>query len=64
MLDKILGTITLLMLAGFIGVVAVAVNEPDLWLVTVIVLSLAGYDFWSSQRRNGAKSNLPDQRIT
>ena len=41
MLDRIFATIGMLMVFGFMGIVMVFVMEPDLWIVTILVLSIA-----------------------
>lgn len=51
MLDKILATISLLMLIAFMGTVIGFVKEIDLAIVTIIVLAMAIYDFWATLRR-------------
>jgi Flp pilus assembly protein TadB len=51
MLDRILAILSISMLVAFMLVVAVYVNEPDLWIVIIIVLTMAVFDFWSGLRR-------------
>lgn len=55
MIDKIIAITSLLMLIGFMSIVASYINEPDLWVVVVIVLVMAVYDFWRTFRSNGNK---------
>jgi len=52
MLDKILATLSLAMLVAFMMVIAVYVNEPNLWVVIVVVLIMAAYDFRRGLRRD------------
>ena len=52
MVDKILATLSLAMLVAFMMVVAVYVNEPNLWIVIIVVLIMAAYDFWRGLRRD------------
>lgn len=51
MLDKILATISLLMLIAFMGTVIGFVKEINLTVVVVIVLAMAIYDFWRTLKR-------------
>lgn len=50
MTDKLLATFWLLLMAGFMGIVAWFVNEPDLWIVLVLCVAMAALDFVSSGR--------------
>lgn len=45
-MDKTLALIALACLVAFMGVMLSFVVEPDLIIVTVIVLVMAMYDFW------------------
>lgn len=61
MLDKFLATLSILSLVAFMGVVAVYVNEPDLWIIIIVVLIMAIYDFFLQIRRESQKQNeTPD----
>ena len=51
MIDKLLATFWLLLMAGFMGIVAWFVNEPALWTVLVLCVAMVTYDFVSSNRR-------------
>ena len=54
MLDRVFAVLSLLALVGFMGIVTWFVNEPDLWIVVIVVLAMAAYDFWRTlTRRNG-----------
>ncbi len=55
MLDKILATISILSLVAFMGVVAVFVNEPDLWIIIIVVLLMGVYDFYREISRASRK---------
>jgi len=57
MADKIFAVLSLVLLIGFTGILAVYVNEPDLWVVVVIALLMAGYDFWRSLRSGKDRPN-------
>ncbi len=52
MLDKVLATVSIVMLIGFMLIVTVFVNEPDLWIIVVVVLVMAVYDFVRGLRQN------------
>ena len=55
-LDKILVFISLVALIIFLGVVITFVAEPDLIIVTTLIIALASHDFWISVfKKNGAK---------
>ncbi len=62
MLDKILVLISMLSLIAFLGVVIGFVAEPDLVIVTTLMVALAGHDFWISvfKRENGARPATSD----
>ena len=51
MIDKLLATFWLLLMAGFMGIVAWFVNEPALWTILVLCVAMVTYDFVSSNRR-------------
>ncbi|GBE44260.1 MAG TPA: hypothetical protein ENH05_00985 [Rhizobiales bacterium] len=55
MLDKILVFISMAALIAFLGVVVGFVREPDLIIVTTLIVALAAHDFWITvfKRRNG-----------
>ena len=53
MVDKVLAAASILILVAFMSVVTVYVNEPDLWIVVIIVLAMGAYDFWRSFRPGG-----------
>ena len=40
MLDKIFASIGMLGVIAFMGVVTVSVMEPDLWVVTIVVIGI------------------------
>ena len=52
MADKLVAVASLVGLIAFMGVVVWFVNEPDLWIVVIIVLVMASYDFWLTLRRS------------
>ena len=45
MSDKIFATVSMLMVIAFFGVATVGVMEPDLWIVTLLVVTIGVYDF-------------------
>ena len=53
MLDKVLASLSLLALILFLSVVVRFVAEPALWVVILIVVSMATYDFWRAVFRKG-----------
>ncbi len=46
MLDKIFATIGMLGVIAFMGVVTVFVMEPDLWIVTIVIVSVGVFFLW------------------
>ena len=46
MLDRVFAVIGMLGVVAFMGVVTVFVMEPDLWIVTIVVLSIGITYFW------------------
>lgn len=46
MMDKFLGFAAMAMLIGFMGIIVGFVPSVDLIIVTVVVVALAGYDFY------------------
>lgn len=53
MLDKILAVLSLAALILFLSIVVRFVAEPALWVVILIVVSMASYDFWRAAFRKG-----------
>ncbi len=58
MIDKVLVFFSLIALIAFLGVVIGFVAEPDLIIVTSLIVALATHDFWISvfSRKDGAAS--------
>jgi fatty acid desaturase len=52
-MDKILATLAIAVLLGFIGILLWFVAKPNLIIITVLVLCLAVYDFWRQMYRDG-----------
>ena len=46
MLDRIFATIGILGVVAFMGIVAVFVMEPDLWIVSILVISISILFIW------------------
>jgi hypothetical protein len=46
MLDKVLATIAIACLIGFVSVLITYIRELDLTIVSVVVLIMASYDFF------------------
>ena len=62
MLDKILVFIAMTALITFLGVVIGFVAEPDLVIVTSLMVALASHDFYISvfKRKDGAEPAMSD----
>lgn len=56
MVDKIFATISMLGVVVFMGIVTVGVMEPDLWIVTLVVLGIGIYDFVTALRDSARKA--------
>ena len=54
MINKALAALWLLLLTGFMGIVAWFVNEPDLWTILVLCVGMVVFDFVSSNRKRGS----------
>ena len=54
MLDKIFATIGILMVIMFMGIVTIFVMEPDLWIVTILVLAIAVTFIWRDLKGGGS----------
>ncbi len=52
MLDKVFAAIGMLAVIAFMGVVTVFVMEPDLWVVTIIVIGI-GITYFVHELRAG-----------
>lgn len=59
MLDKILVAISMVALIAFLGVVVGFVAEPELIVVTSLMVALALHDFWISVFRPRAHAEAP-----
>ncbi len=53
MVDRIFAVIGMLGVIAFMGVVTVFVMEPDLWIVTIVVLCIGIRYFWRELRIGG-----------
>jgi len=60
MLDRIFAVVSMLAVIAFMGVVTVFVMEPDLWIVTILVLSIAIVFIWRELKAGG--SHLEDSQ--
>ena len=56
MLDRVFAVTGMLGLIAFMGVVTVSVMEPDLWIVTIIVLSIGIVYIWQELKTGGSQS--------
>ncbi len=54
MLDRIFAVVSMLAVIAFMGVVTVFVMEPDLWIVTILVLSIAIVFIWRELKAGGS----------
>ena len=59
MLDKVFAAISMLGVVAFMGVVIIGVWEPDLWIVTIVILGIAILFFWEEIKAGG--SHLEDE---
>jgi hypothetical protein len=50
MVDKLLALMSMALLIAFLMIVAVSVNEIDLWIVIVAVLAMGVFDFFTETR--------------
>jgi uncharacterized membrane protein len=53
MLNRVFAVIGLLGVVAFMGVVTMFVMEPDLWIVTLVVLAIAAAFIWQDLRGGG-----------
>lgn len=63
MLDKLLVSISMLALIAFIGVVIGFVAEPDLIVVSSLMIALALHDFWISVFRPVEEKEPPPPAV-
>ncbi len=59
MLDKVFAAIGMLGVVAFLGVVIIGVKEPDLWMVTILIIGIAIFFFWREIKAGG--SHLEDE---
>ena len=59
MLDRFFAIVSMLGLVAFLGVVVVSVREPDLIIVTVVVIGIAVQYLWQELKTDG--SHLEDK---
>ncbi len=55
MLDKVFAVIGMLGLISFVGVVAVFVMEPDLWIVTIAVIGIGITFIWKELKAGDSR---------
>ncbi len=61
MLDKVFAAISMLGVVAFMGVVIIGVWEPDLWIVTILILGIAILFFWEEIKAGGSQlENEPE----
>lgn len=54
--DKLLAALSMVLLIGFLGILAWWVREVDLIIVIVLVIGMAIYDFWKGAGHDEAIS--------
>ena len=54
MLDKVFAAISMLGVVAFMGVVIIGVWEPDLWIVTILILGIAILFVWEEIKAGGS----------
>ena len=54
MMDKILASVSVLALIAFTTWVAYRVMEPDLWIVSILIVSVGIYFVWDEIRAGGS----------
>jgi hypothetical protein len=54
MLDKVFAAISMLGVVAFMGVVIIGVQEPDLWIVTILILGIALLFVWEEIKAGGS----------
>ena len=57
MLDKFLAALSLCSLTGFMLFVVYYIAEPDLTIITLVVLVMAAYDFYRLNTTDKPKAN-------
>ena len=61
MLDKVFAAISMLGVVAFMGVVIIGVWEPDLWIVTILILGIAILFVWEEIKAGGSQlENEPE----
>jgi hypothetical protein len=61
MLDRFFAAIGMLAVIAFMGVVTVFVMEPDLWIVTIIVVGIGILFFWQDLKDGGSHPENPGE---
>lgn len=56
MVDKVLALLSIVVFIGFLLIVVVFIKRPDLTIITVGVILMAVYDFWTAFRNSGGGS--------
>ena len=54
MLDKVFAAVSMLGVLAFMAVVIIGVWEPDLWIVTILILGIAIHFFWQEIKAGGS----------
>jgi len=53
-LDKFFAIVSMAGVVAFMGVVIIGVKEPDLWIVTILILGIAILFFWEEIKAGGS----------
>ena len=64
MLDRIFAVVSMLAVIAFMGVVTVFVMEPDLWVVTIVVIGIGIAYFVNELRAGGSHIESDDDSNT
>ncbi|MAF94703.1 MAG: hypothetical protein CMM60_02960 [Rhodospirillaceae bacterium] len=63
MLDRVFAAVSMLGVVAFMGVVIIGVKEPDLWIVTILILGIAILFFWWELKAGGSHlENEPEHQ--
>ena len=54
MLDKVFAAVSMLGVVAFMGVVIIGVWEPDLWIVSILILGIAIHFVWEEIKAGGS----------
>lgn len=55
MVDRILAIFALVLFIGFVATLAVYINRLNLWVVVIIVMAMAAFDFFQTLRNSNGR---------